>query len=461
MTALNDTGFEIVGVAPEASLYAYRVFGCTSGAASDLILAAMSKAFSDGVHIISMSIGGGASSWLSTDSYFSSISNLKNAGVAVVAASGNYGSYGLFTYSFPGGSDEAITVGSVSNSRFPLVWKAVDSLNETIPYGSVWPVNEDEGGRGKKVYIVSPPCDASAWATAFGTVDLNTTILAFESGPFCAIANAEKYWSTHPEYVMTFTPPSTNPFSVEYDVPPPGYYGSTSILNVNATFYALVNSSYTSVDGYPNYVLRFPKNKAFESPAQATAGRISNFSAWGPKWLSYAFKPQISAPGGHILSTWPLSSNINSGYAIDSGTSMATPFLAASYALLKSQFPTYSVDQIRELLQTTCSPRKWIGAGEDEAGGMLSSTAQQGAGLVDVWKAVMAQTGISPGQIVVGDNSRTEYGEANITITNRSPLAKTYRLAHVGAGYADYNLLGGEAQQVRGNLLYLSNPTIS
>ncbi|KAI9047025.1 hypothetical protein LZ554_009099 [Drepanopeziza brunnea f. sp. 'monogermtubi'] len=164
MIPLNGTGFDIVGVAPEASIYAYRVFGCNGDSGSYLVLAAMSKALEDGVDVLSMSFGGGMTSWLSEDIYQSVVTNLKNAGVSVMAASGNYGSYGIYSQSDPARSTGAISVGSVANSRFPLVYSAVDDKNQTIPYASVWPLESEQG---KSIYIVSPGLRCRCMGTCF------------------------------------------------------------------------------------------------------------------------------------------------------------------------------------------------------------------------------------------------------------------------------------------------------
>lgn len=50
--------FNITGVAHEASLYAYKVFGCSDGVSTDIIIDAMLRAHNDGMDIITMSLGG-------------------------------------------------------------------------------------------------------------------------------------------------------------------------------------------------------------------------------------------------------------------------------------------------------------------------------------------------------------------------------------------------------------------
>lgn len=63
---------------------------------------------------------------------------------------------------------------------------------------------------------------------------------------------------------------------------------------------------------------------------------------------------EFTAPGGLIYSTLPLehdSYGARDGYGSMSGTSMASPFVTAMSALYMEKYPTYTNEQIRELLQ--------------------------------------------------------------------------------------------------------------
>jgi len=68
-------------------------------------------------------------------------------------------------------------------------------------------------------------------------------------------------------------------------------------------------------------------NQLFPFP-NATGGLISSFSSFGLS-PDLALKPDIGAPGGFIRSTFPLALG---GYAILSGTSMASPHVAGGGA---------------------------------------------------------------------------------------------------------------------------------
>lgn len=110
---------------------------------------------------------------------------------------------------------------------------------------------------------------------------------------------------------------------------------------------------------------------------------MSNFSSWGPTSDTLVIKPQISAPGGSVLATWPLE---GTGYAVLSGTSMATPYVAGALALLKYKFPHASVQKLREILPSTTSNVPYV---YDKS--HRSSIAQQGGGLINVRKCFIPQ----------------------------------------------------------------------
>ncbi len=123
------------GVAPDATLYAYKVLDNNGSGYTEWIVSGIEAAvdpnndgnFSDMVDIISLSLGGEGNP---DDPMSQAIDNAVNAGVVAVVAAGNNGSNPK-TISSPGTARKAITVGAsdkISNyvanfsSRGPVLW---------------------------------------------------------------------------------------------------------------------------------------------------------------------------------------------------------------------------------------------------------------------------------------------------------------------------------------------------
>ncbi|KAF9371798.1 hypothetical protein BGX21_005000, partial [Mortierella sp. AD011] len=103
-----------VGVAPEVTFGAYRIFGCDGSAGDDVILAAMELAFNDGMDVINMSLGGGSSYKINPVAILGDKLSLR--GMSLAAAGGNDGSSGVWMVSDSGLGDHATSVASFDNA---------------------------------------------------------------------------------------------------------------------------------------------------------------------------------------------------------------------------------------------------------------------------------------------------------------------------------------------------------
>jgi subtilisin family serine protease len=142
------------------------------------------------------------------------------------------------------------------------------------------------------------------------------------------------------------------------------------------------------------------------SEPNPTANLISSFSSYGPA-PDLSFKPDIGAPGGLIRSTLPLEQG---GYGNLSGTSMATPHIAGAVALLLEANPHMKPADVRERLQNSAQPHLWSG---NPTLGFLDVVHRQGAGMLQITDAVLADAVVSPGSLALGE---IESGSATRTL---------------------------------------------
>jgi hypothetical protein len=164
-------------------------------------------------------------------------------------------------------------------------------------------------------------------------------------------------------------------------------------------------------------------------PNALTGGFLSTYTSWGPTW-EVDVKPQLAAPGGDILSTYPLELG---GYAVLSGTSMACPLAAAVYALIAEVRGTLDPSTLENLLSATSNPNLFNDGAETYS--FLAPVAQQGSGLIQAYDAAYSTTLLSVSSLSFNDTDHfIETG--NFTIENMGAEDVTYALSNVVAATA-------------------------
>jgi subtilisin family serine protease len=174
---------------------------------------------------------------------------------------------------------------------------------------------------------------------------------------------------------------------------------------------------------------------------------LAAFSSRGPRLNDMALKPDIVAPGVQITAA---RANYGSGnaYATYSGTSMATPMVAGSAALVWQMHPTWTAQQVKDALISAASP---IGAQ------CSVSAFDQGSGLVDLARIVNQTTMVTPGSLSFGILQKGS-GEQTVKVVNLTKTAMPVVLAATacpasGAGTvtvspASATIPGGESMTV-------------
>ncbi len=115
----------VVGVAPDVTFGAYRVFGCEGSTDADIMIAAMEMALADGMDVLNMSIGSAFWGWPQYPTAAAS-DRLVNKGVVVVASIGNSGTSGTFAAGAPGVGKKVIGVASFDNTYVYLPYFEVN-----------------------------------------------------------------------------------------------------------------------------------------------------------------------------------------------------------------------------------------------------------------------------------------------------------------------------------------------
>jgi minor extracellular serine protease Vpr len=411
------------GVAPGVTYGAYRVFGCEGSTTADIMIAAMERALADDMDVLNMSIGS-AFQWPQYPTAAAS-DRLVNKGVVVVASIGNSGANGLFSASAPGLGKKVIGVASYDNTHVQLPTFTVTPAGLTIGYANA---------------------TGAPAAPTSGSLPLAKSGTPASAADACLVGGVSPFTATQFASQAVLIRRGTCSF----------YEKAKNAQDAGAAAVVLYNNAAgrvsPTVAGAPAITIPVVAvsdvegvsiNNAINSGAQtlnwtaslgtfpnATGGLISSFSSYGLS-PDLEVKPDIGAPGGLIRSTWPLE---NGGYATISGTSMASPHVAGGVALLLQARPGTSAQDVRGILQNTAVPKPF----GSQTSSLLDNVHRQGAGMLQIDKAIQATTLVTPGKLALGE-SQAGPATRTITVRNTSSAAVTYDLSHRAAVSTNVN----------------------
>jgi len=399
----NDPTTGLKGVAPDVRFGSYRVFGCEGSTTDAIMLAAMERAYKDGMDVLNMSIGS-AFDWPQAPTAVAA-SRLVKKGIVVVASIGNSGANGLYAAGAPGLGENVIGVASFDNTHVFLPYFEVNGTKigyVTMTYSPAPPTS----GSGE-IVDAGLACDALPAGSLTGKIALAARgTCAFgvkASNAIAAGADAVIVSNNVPGvFNGTLGAPLADPNPVVGISMEEGAYLRAQVAPVIMTWTDQMSSS--------------------PSP---TGGLISSFSSYGLS-PDLALKPDIGAPGGNIYSTFPLEQG---GYATLSGTSMSSPHVAGTAALLLQAKPGTKAENVRSILQNSAVPADWWGY---PGIGFLDNVNRQGAGMVQIDKAILATTSIEPGKLSLGESQNGPV-TAKLKIKNNSRKTVTYDLSFVNA----------------------------
>lgn len=412
------------GVAPQADLYALRVFGCTGS--TDLAVEAIDWAVDNGMDVINMSLGSPFGS--SEDPDAVAASNAVAAGIVVVASAGNSG-HSPYITGAPASGQGVISVAAMDTAsnlrsaslqfREGTTVEAINANGADIPVGGfrVIALTDDPATAENEAL----GCSTAAFESALPAGDALT--LAVVSRGTCARAAKAIYGQQagadavlminnddqYPPYegAITSNPDTGEPYTVTIPfLGVPQSQGPTVRQAADQTVTMLSGS----ID-----------NPGFR--------QLAGFSSTGPANGDSGVSPNVTAPGVSISSA---AVGSGTGATVMSGTSMASPHVAGVAALAVQAHPSWSADQVASAVVGTSDP----------AGVAGYSVTSAGAGLVDPVQAVKTRT------IVTGDQYRTASGrvrEASLSFGFVEPrtvyrATKTITITNTDARPVSYQL---------------------
>lgn len=399
---------EVTGVAPGATIYAYRVFGCNGSTDDATMIAAMEMLFKDGANVLNMSIGDAFNTWAESPTA-QAASNLAAAGVVVVASIGNSGANGLYSAGAPGVGSNVIGVASVDNTK--ATGPAL-RINGNL-FGYTAAAGAPEPPRSGAFTILAAPVANKTGCSAFAPGFFAGKIALIQRGTCTFYAKASNAMAAGAAGVVLFN-------NVAAPVSPTVAGSPPITIPVVIISKADGDSVYTAaLAGVPFEWT----NINVETPI-ATAGLISDFSSYGTD-AELNLKPDVSAPGGQIFSTWPHQQF--GGHNSISGTSMAAPHVAGAAALYLQAHPGASPAAVQTALMNTAKPGNWS---LNPGLGLLDETYRQGAGLVQIGDAILATSSVTPAKLSLGEGNG---GVRTLTIRNNGSSSVTYDLSNVTA----------------------------
>jgi len=441
---VGANGGGIRGVAPGVTFGAYRVFGCAGSTTSDIILAALERALADGMQVINQSLGA-ARQWPQYPTAQAS-SRLAKKGVVMVASIGNNGPGGsspdaLWAAGAPGVGESVIGVASFDNAQLSF------QVNGT-PYG----YNAATGSP-------TAPTTGSLTMAKTGTpTTVNDACVALTPGSLTGRAVLIRR-GTCGFFVKASNAQAAGAAAVVLynnaaGALNPSVAGTPAVTIPVVAITAAQGATLDAAIASGPTILNWSANPV--SFPFGTGGLISGFSSFGMA-ADLTVKPDVGAPGGGILSSYPLELG---GTATLSGTSMSSPHTAGVAALVLQALPNAALGResavvgrgappminMATRLINTAKPKNWSG---NAALGLVDHSFRQGGGMVDALAAVQNQQFVVPAKFSTGESQNGSTVQ-RLTIRNDALVPVTYTVGHTSGVAAGPNTQTGASYNITG-----------
>jgi minor extracellular serine protease Vpr len=412
--------YGISGVAPAALLGNYNVFpGDVLDARSEDILNALEAAYQDGFDVANMSLGGGSHGV--QDLLTVAVDNLDLANMVVAVAAGNSGP-GHNTVESPGMAKRALAAGAMSVPHFvgaPVTAGgstygaatgdfAVAKSDLTAPLGVV-----TGSVNGLNNACAALPAGSLAGKIALisrGSCTFSVKILNAQNAGAAVVLVANNVAGDPTAMGLDDTLTVPQPTVPAYMV---GMADGQALKGLNGAS--------TTIGSVLTYI------------QSANANIMAGFSSQGPTDVDFRVKPDVVAPGVNVLSSLPATACATPPcFAFFSGTSMATPHLAGSAAVVRGQHADWSAADVRSAVVNTADQGVLKGFQKADP---VDDVNIIGAGRDNLQSAVGAVVSLDPVSVSFGavPSGSGQTRQAGVTLKNLSGGPLTLDLATEGA----------------------------
>ncbi|UYX11968.1 S8 family serine peptidase [Lactobacillus delbrueckii subsp. indicus] len=438
---------QVKGVAPDAQLLAMKVFSNNaknSGAYDDDIISAIEDSVKLGADVINMSLGSVSSDVDPSDPQQQAVAKASEAGVINVISAGNSGVAGstgdgnpvnntgtseLSTVGAPGVTPDALTVASAENSKV-----TTDTVKDELG-GVTFSSNSELKGAAqvttqlesdysvltKKLKLVDMGLGGANDYTAEKKAEVKGQLAVVERGSYTfseKVANAKAAGAAG---IVIYNNKDDGLLSMALD---DKTFPTLGMSKADGEVLAQAANEGKSIK------LKFGTALIDNS----SAGKMSDFTSWGPT-PDLDFKPEITAPGGKIYSL----ANDNK-YQQMSGTSMASPFVAGSEALIlqgiKKQGLNLSGEELVQFAKNSAMNTSHP-VYDTEHTKEIISPRRQGSGEINVKDAINNTVEVKAAN-GNGAAALKEIGRQTtfkVTLTNYGKKAQTYAVDNYGGPY--------------------------
>ena len=402
---------DMSGIAPGAWLGNYNVFpGEVGSARNEDILNAVDAAIEDGMDVLNLSLGGSYHG--NNDLLSSGLDNAVDAGLVVAVAAGNSGP-GQGTIPSPGRARKVITVGASTNQHFvgqPFTYPAGGGTTIGAAVGDFDPLTAasfdlfdtlsdgcnsvDPDASGKLAIIDRGTCYFSqkvANAKAAGAIAV--LIINNIAGDPIEMGRVEGFDDDLPAVMIGKNEGAALRAS-----------GATT-ASASATFQEFVT----------------PENKDI----------LADFSSQGPTKVDFAVKPDVTSVGVTVLSSITCVGKGDgcpgdgSGWAFFDGTSMSTPHIAGSAAVLLQLHSDWTPAQIKSALVNRADlVIKDAVTGTHDVGPTAQGTGRENLSVSADATTWMDPVSASFGKVTVGHPT-----SVTITLYNPTGTAQTFSVS--------------------------------